>query len=238
MSDIANVKQHFTRAAVSFDSLYDEEANSCVRFINHRFRRDIYERFVLSINHVRKFNLTSILDVGCGSGRYVAALVRLGVKRIVGIDVSGTMIALAKRRVAEVHNSDSTLEFVCRDFMGFESAETFQLALAMGVFDYVKDPLPLLIRLGSFATHSVIASFPSISWYRTPIRKMRYFIKRCPVYFYNRSQIEALASAAGYQRTHITKIEGAGQDYFVTFYKPGAVGFSVDNGCGEVKDAS
>jgi SAM-dependent methyltransferase len=222
MSDRANVREYFTRAAVSFDSLYAEKANFLARFINRRFRRDIYERFLLSVNHVRQFNLNSVLDVGCGSGRYAVALAQLGVKRIVGLDISEGMIALAKSLAAGDHSS-STLEFVCSDFMEFKSIRSFQLVLAMGLFDYVRDPLPVLARMGSLADHSVIASFPSVSWYRTPIRKMRYFFKRCPVYFYQRSQIEAFGEMLGFAQTVVHKIEGAGQDYFVTFYKPGAV---------------
>ncbi len=223
MSDIENVRTYFTGAAVSFDSLYaEEEANAFTRFMNRQFRRDIYERFLLSVNHVQKFNLDSVLDVGCGSGRYDVALAELGVKRILGLDVSEGMIALAKRLAAGSHSSGA-LEFVCSDFMEFKSPGTFQVVLAMGLFDYVKDPLPVLARMGSLASHSVIASFPSISWYRTPIRKVRYFFKRCPVYFYERPQIEEFGKKLGFAQTDIQKIEGAGQDYFVTFYKPGAV---------------
>jgi 2-polyprenyl-3-methyl-5-hydroxy-6-metoxy-1,4-benzoquinol methylase len=222
MSDSANVRQYFTRAAVSFDSLYEEKVNFQARFINRRFRRDIYERFLLSIDHVRKFSLKSILDVGCGSGRYAVALAQLGVKRIVGLDISEGMIALARSRVAREWHSDSIFEFVRGDFMQFKSNETFQLVLAMGVFDYVRDPLPVLQRMGSLATHTVIASFPSISWYRTPIPKIRYLFKRCPVYFYQRSEIEAFGEMLGFAQTDVHKIEGAGQDYFVAFYKPDA----------------
>jgi SAM-dependent methyltransferase len=223
MSDIDNVRTYFTDAAVSFDSLYaEEEANALTRFMNRTFRRDIYERFLLSVNHVQKFNLDSVLDVGCGSGRYAVALAQMGVKQILGLDVSEGMIALAKGLAAGSH-SHGALEFVRSDFMEFKSAGTFQVVLAMGFFDYVKDPLPVLARMGSLANHSVVASFPSISWYRTPIRKTRYFFKRCPVYFYERSQIEAFGKKLGFERTDIQKIEGAGQDYFVTFYKPGAL---------------
>jgi len=223
MSDSINVKQYFTRAAVSFDSLYlEDEAGAVSRFINRRFRRDIYERFMLSLNHVSKFNLDSVLDVGCGSGRYAVALAQMGVKRIVGLDISDGMIGLAKNLAAQSH-TNGTIEFVCGDFMDYKSASVFQMVLAMGLFDYVRDPIPTLSRMASLANHSVVASFPSISWYRTPIRKVRYFVKRCPVYFYERNQIEELGRTLGFARTDVHKIEGAGQDYFVTFYKPGAV---------------
>lgn len=219
MSDTANVREYFTRAAVSFDALYLEEVNPLTRFVNHRFRRDIYERFVSSLDHVRKFSLNSVLDVGCGSGRYAMALAQMGVKRILGLDVSEGMIALALRQAGAELENRSALEFERGDFMQFESAETFDLVLAMGFFDYVKDAAPVLSRMRSLATHSVVASFPSLSWYRTPIRRVRYFVKRCPVYFYRREQIEQLGKAAGFAQTDVKKIEGAGQDYFVTFYK-------------------
>jgi SAM-dependent methyltransferase len=230
MSDIASVRQYFTRSAVSFDSLYEEEGSALARFINHRFRPDIYERFLLSLAHVRKFSLDSILDVGCGSGRYALAFAQMGVKRIVGLDVSEGMIALARARAVQARGLGAPLEFVRADFRQFTTPQSFQLVLAMGLFDYVRDPLLVLARMRGLATHSVVASFPSISWYRTPIRKVRYFFKRCPVYFYQRSGIEQLGKAAGFARTDIRKIEGAGQDYFVTFYQPGASPASNETG--------
>ena len=94
--------------------------------------------------------------------------------------------------------------------MNFQVSESFDVVIAMGFFDYVQSPVPVLQRMAGFARHSVIASFPSISWYRTPIRKVRYFFKRCPVYFYRSSEIDFLGKAAGFARTEIVKIEGAG----------------------------
>ncbi|MBV9483909.1 MAG: class I SAM-dependent methyltransferase [Acidobacteria bacterium] len=215
MSEVLSIRDYFTRSAIAFDSLYSQQqSNSFVRFVNHRFRRDIYERFLLSLNHVRRFHLDSVLDVGCGSGRYAEAFAQLGIRTVVGIDLSEKMIELAKQRT---HHAGIEPEFLCGDFMEFETTRVFDVAVAMGLFDYVADPLPTLKRMRSLVTHSVVASFPSISWYRTPIRKVRYFCKRCPVYFYRRKQIGILGQASGFASTHIKKIEGAGQDYFVIF---------------------
>jgi len=104
-------------------------------------------------------------------------------------------------------------------FETFQTKESFDVVLAMGFFDYIQDQIPVLQRMGELANHSVIASFPSISWYRTPIRKIRYFAKRCPVYFYKRKDIDSFAKAAGFARNETLKIDGAGQDYFVAFFK-------------------
>src|SRR5207245_3284014 len=153
------------------------------------------------------------LDVGCGSGRYAHAFAQLALSRIVGLDVSQKMIKLAIESTGEAQGDGGTLEFVCCDFGAFRTDETFDVVLAMGFFDYVKDPIPVLKRMKELATHSVIASFPSISIYRTPIRKVRYYFKKCPVYFYRRHQILSCAREVGFSRCDVKKIRGAGMDY-------------------------
>jgi SAM-dependent methyltransferase len=219
MSEVTRVEQYFTRSATLFDSLYDaENATSAVKWLNRTFRRDIYERFRLSLDHVQGYELQSVLDVGCGSGRYEIGLADIGVQRLVGLDVSPGMIRLARELTRNSKLTQASLEFVQQDFATFHSPHTFDAVLAMGFFDYVQDPVPVLQKMRGLGRHSVIASFPSISWYRTPIRKARYFAKRCPVYFYRRADIDRLARSGGFARHEITKIEGAGQDYFVAFF--------------------
>ncbi|HLG94368.1 MAG TPA: class I SAM-dependent methyltransferase [candidate division Zixibacteria bacterium] len=190
-----------------------------MRLLNRYFRRDIYERYLRSLEHVRRYRLESILDVGCGSGRYELGLAQLpDTSRMVGIDFSSLMIALALENIRPVQNSGKSLEFFCRDFAKFETDETFDAILAMGFFDYIRDPVPVLEKMRKLARHSVAASFPSISFYRTPLRKTRYFFKRCPVYFYTPEKILALSKAAGFARVETQKIKGSGMDYFATFY--------------------
>jgi hypothetical protein len=104
------------------------------------------------------------------------------------------------------------------DFTTFETEERFKGVIGMGVFDYFSEPFPVLMRMRELACHSVVASFPSMNLYRTPIRKLRYRIKRCPVYFYDRRLIDKLVRSAGFSRYEITKIRGAGMDYFVAMY--------------------
>jgi len=219
MSEIARVQQYFTRSATVFDSLYADNATALAKWVNRNFRRDIYERFRLSVEHVERHGLRTALDVGCGSGRYQFGLARIGVRRIVGIDVSPVMIQLARGLSKGVASSSVSLEFMNERFETFQTKESFDVVLAMGFFDYIQDQIPVLQRMGELANHSVIASFPSISWYRTPIRKIRYFAKRCPVYFYKRKDIDSFAKAAGFARNETLKIDGAGQDYFVAFFK-------------------
>src|SRR5215467_13756466 len=133
MSDIAKIEQYFTRSASGFDSLYWEEGiSSAMRLVNRKFRRDLYERFRLSLEHVDKYKPRTVLDVGCGSGRYEPGLARLGVQSVVGIDVSPGMIQLAKGLNARLAGSSCQLNFVNEDFMNFQVSESFDVVIAMG----------------------------------------------------------------------------------------------------------
>ena len=113
MEAAERVREYFTRSAVGFDSLYSEEKISpFMRLLNRYFRRDIYERYLRSLEHVRRYRLESILDVGCGSGRYELGLAQLpDTSRMVGIDFSSLMIALALENIRPVQNSGKSLNF-------------------------------------------------------------------------------------------------------------------------------
>ena len=61
-------------------------------------------------------------------------------------------------------------------------------------------------------------SFPSKHWLRTPLRKYRYALRNCPVYFYDEPQVRSLAQQTGFGKIEIYKIPGAGMDYHVSLW--------------------
>lgn len=216
--DAGRIRTHFSRSAIRFDSLYgEEEMHPIRRWVNRTFRRDIYERYVRTIEHVRIHRLRSALDVGCGSGRYAIGLAEAGARRIVGVDFSPHMIELAAANTSGLGTAD--VELVCADFAEFQTDERFDVVIAMGFFDYVADPVSILARMRELARHSVVASFPSVSVYRTPLRKVRYVLRGLPVYFYDADEIAGFSDAAGFARHEVEKIRGAGMDYVAAFYR-------------------
>jgi hypothetical protein len=56
-------------------------------------------------------------------------------------------------------------------------------------------------------------SFPSRSFFRTPLRRARYWVKGCPVYFYDLPAIRDITAGLG--RGEVIKIPGQGMDTFV-----------------------
>lgn len=205
---------YFDRKAELFDSLYSTDKTSAfMRFLNRNFRSDIYERYYLTMNHVKRTGASSVLDVGIGSGRYIGGYVEAGVGRIVGVDISSSMLDLARSHLETLNSGSVKCEFVLADIDTYSSAESFDVVVAMGFFDYIDEPVRSLKKMRGLCNRSVIASFPSTSFYRTPLRKVRYAIKKCPVYFYRAEQIKQLSREAGFSACEVKKIKGAGMDY-------------------------
>ncbi len=217
MQGTTDVRAYFERAAERFDRLYTEERQTpFMRWVNSRSRRDIAERYLRTLELAERVRPESVLDVGCGSGRYLAALAEYGVQHLVGVDLSAPMLAIASRETA--NSNGATVELHCADYMTWTPGEARDMVIAMGLFDYVANPCTMLERMHQHAKRAVIASFPSKHWFRTPLRKVRYRIKKCPVYFYDPETIRQLGRDAGYARVDVEKIRGAGMDYVATFW--------------------
>ncbi len=209
MSEV--VKTHFHRTAPKFDALYSAERNKLFRVIDRLLRSDIYERFELTFRECQSIKGCSILDVGCGSGRYAIEFARCGARRVVGVDFAPSMIELAVSLSRETRVSEKC-EFVCDDFLQIELGERFDYSLGMGLFDYVEQPERLLSKMGLMTTRKILASFPKKSFHRSTQRRIRYKLKKCPVYFYKREDIERILTAVGMTSFKIVELKG---DYFV-----------------------
>ena len=188
------VKTFFDHRAEIFDSLY--QGNPVASRWNRIVRKALYDRFAIALDATGDARGKSVLDVGCGSGRYMTALARAGAGPLVGIDVAPEMIALARRLTAAEGLGDRC-RFIEGDFLQSELDVPFDVVLAMGVFDYIEDPLPFLRKMVETSSGLVIASFPGRSLVRMRLRSFRYRCRSCPVFFYREPDLHALCREAG-----------------------------------------
>ena len=129
------------------------------------------------------------------------------------VDPAPGMLALTRERVARAGFSGR-----CEAIGGafpMVSLRSHDHAIVMGVMDYIEDAAGFLAALRPLVQRSAAISFPSKHWLRTPIRKLRYRVRRCPVYFYDEAEIRRLVSQAGFSGIDISKIPGAGMDFHV-----------------------
>jgi SAM-dependent methyltransferase len=91
----------------------------------------------------------AVLELACGTGRVAIPLARDGV-RLVGLDLSAAMIAVARQKSAGL----DTVRWVEGDMRSFELGETFDLALIPGhSFQNLNTPQDQLACLQSIKRH-------------------------------------------------------------------------------------
>jgi ubiquinone/menaquinone biosynthesis C-methylase UbiE len=202
------VESYFQSRAKWFDSLYEEDQPIRYR-VNRIVRRAIFERVGQTLDEFRTWKEFTVLDVGCGSGRNSVAFANAGAARVVGVDFSDRMIEIAQE-FSLGHGAASRCEFVKADFMTWTPEERFDAVVAHGLFDYIENAESALSRMMAAAKYKVIGSFPKPSLVRAPLRKARYALRGCPVYFYSRQQLVDLCQKVGLARFQITPLASAG----------------------------
>lgn len=208
MKNDKDVKKYFEDTAEDFDEIYDNKGDTLKRLINKVFRKGMRERFILTLQECEGGNKT-ILDIGCGSGRFSLPLAGKGAK-VTGIDYSSRMIELANEYLIKYETNIDTklnVEFICCDFMeNFNSNELFDITLALGVFDYIKNPMPLLEKMKNLTKEKIIASYPAKFTFQMPIRKVWLYTKNCPVYFYTERKLASMYNSIGITNYEIIKM--------------------------------
>ncbi len=97
---------------------------------------DLVHIAVQSAGHV-----DAALDLCCGTGVAMEAMLPLTRRRLVGIDFSVGMLAEARRRVSAAYDSMATpqiqIEYVKEDVMQMTFAEEFDLAVCFGALGHI-----------------------------------------------------------------------------------------------------
>ena len=76
------------------------------------------------------FHPASVIDVGCGSGALLAALRKLGIRRLLGLDSSEAGLDIARARSLDVRKFDITAE-------RWTSADRFDIAVSMETAEHL-----------------------------------------------------------------------------------------------------
>jgi SAM-dependent methyltransferase len=185
------VREHFRKKAFSFDHLYDEE-----HALQRLLRPGLFNRRELALAVAHEYDAPSVLDVGGGSGRIGELLLDQGASRYVDVDLSDTMLDLARERLARF---GPKVELVQGDFVETPIEGPFDLVLALGYFDYIANAGRHVRRMRELCSGSAVASFPRWTWTKGPIRKLRYeVINNCPIYDYTAERLRELFAGAGF----------------------------------------
>ena len=149
----------------------------------------------LAVSVVAQQRAPDVLDVGCGPGRVAEAVVDAGAATYVGIDFSPSMLALARDRL----DAYETVELVEGNFLDLDLSRTFDVVLALGLFDYLDEPARAAEWMRSRCSSELLASFTRWDWVKGPVRRLHYeVLHRCPLSHYTEERAEALLADAGF----------------------------------------
>lgn len=197
--------RYFDQASDRFSSYYGNE-----RVTRLLGRGALFDRLRFAMQKAEETGARRVLDVGCGSGPLFEPLASRGIN-VTGLEPAPAMLELARAEAAKFPGVD-VREGSWEDL---DAVDEFDLAVALGVFDYVDKPGELLQRLAK-AAPGVVASFPSPSL-RTQFRKVRYGLRGVKVHGYERMEIADLASGAGMAIADLSPLGRAG--YAVHFVR-------------------
>jgi SAM-dependent methyltransferase len=204
-NEIQTQRAFWNSEADAFQRIYTHRKSKFANALDQFFRKDMYERFEFTIKNCEPIKDRTFLDVGCGNALYSLELAHKGAARVVGIDISEVMIGLCKQSSERLNLSDRCT-FLQTDLLNYQPDSKFDVRFGIGLFDYIRDPLPVIKKMREVSTDKAIMAFPRLYTWRAPIRKVRLARKGCDVFFYSKAQIEKLWHEAGFSRHEITKV--------------------------------
>jgi 2-polyprenyl-3-methyl-5-hydroxy-6-metoxy-1,4-benzoquinol methylase len=208
------VRSHFHADARRFDAIYANDKSAVTRWVDNVWRGVVRRRFDLTLKLLDPLAGKTLLDVGCGSGRYCIAYAERGAARVVGIDFAAAMIELANEHAQRVGVSDRC-DFRAGMFPEAVPEGSFDASSAMGFFDYVADPAPVISRMRELTRSKMIMSFPKSREWRAPVRRARFWISGCPLFLYSEAKVRAILDNAGVTRYDWIELD---RDYIVAAY--------------------
>jgi 2-polyprenyl-3-methyl-5-hydroxy-6-metoxy-1,4-benzoquinol methylase len=189
----------------AFDAIYSHKKTNLSNWMDRVFRSDMYGRFQFAMDHMQPIANRTVLDLGCGSGRYAIPCATAGASRVLGIDIAPRMLDMARQLAAENGVADRC-SFVQTDVLNLDEHSKFDYLLAIGLFDYIQDPVPVLRKMRELTAERAIISFPRLWTWRAIPRKVRLTLRGCPVYFYTRKAIHQHLAEAGFTASKIERV--------------------------------
>ena len=211
MSIEERVRKHFHADARRFDAIYEDRKGPVSRFIDHVWRGVVRRRFELTLEKLRPLEGKTLLDVGCGSGRYCIAFAREGAVRVLGVDFAPAMIELANDLSRRAGVADRC-EYRVGAFPDVVPDGPFDISTALWFFDYVADPVSVLKPMRGRTRSTMIMSFPKSAEWRAPLRRLRFRMAGCPLFLYSERRVREILAQAGIQKYEWIPLD---RDYFI-----------------------
>jgi len=173
------VREYFSRCSGQWDSLYDDSDNGrSFTTCELNERKKIVFDF---INGMEPKTISKVLDLGCGSGRYLAELYAMGFE-CCGADVSEEMLTMARKNLPP--SADVKLIHADCCSVPLEDHQ-LDLIICAGVLEYLSCDMDALREMRRLIRPSgfVILTFPNLYKLRNLLNPY-YYLVRIWTYFF------------------------------------------------------
>jgi SAM-dependent methyltransferase len=203
--DASGVERRFRGEAGRWDEIYSESGNPLARAWDRLTRSNVRRRFARTFERAGDLHGRSVLDLGCGSGRYLVEAALRGARRVVGVDFAPEMIETSRSVVAS-RSVAGVVELRCAKLETLELDGTFDLVIENGVFDYLDDTRAGLEQARRWMGGTYVATFPDRRAPRALPRSLYWRAHGFRIHLFDPDAITGLARDAGFQHFEIEKI--------------------------------
>jgi len=190
------VNEFFDGYSEKWDSLYGKERKKdpLSKFADEVLRAVIKRRLSTTLGFTKSEKIKTILDAGCGSGQYVVEFAKQG-NLVTGLDFAESMLKIAKKSIKDENLPG--VDFLQADFVDYDFTKKYDAVCAMGFFDYIENPAPVLKKMIEISNHEVYASFPKAKGVLAIQRRIRYKLRSCPLWLYSEKRLLAILEQSG-----------------------------------------
>jgi SAM-dependent methyltransferase len=199
------VGRRFRGGADRWDQIYSEGGSPLARVWDRLTRQNVRRRFLRAFEAAGDLTGKSVLDLGCGSGRYLIEAAHRGATRVVGIDFSPEMIGIAGR-LAAASGQGARIEVRCESIETVSFELPFDVVIANGLFDYLDDAAREFNRAVGWTNGVLVASFPDRAAPRALPRSLYWRTRGIRIRLFDDRSIRRLAEGAGIQAYEIERI--------------------------------
>lgn len=189
LQENSKIKEYYERTAKEYDSFFENsERDGLVQKVAHAlFRKPyVYKRMKTVIEMMGDIKGKSVLDCGCGNGRYTVEMAKMG-GIVTGVDFSKAMLEIAKNYATK---NGVDIKFIEDDISNLRGK--YDIVVASGVFDYVENSEGLLLKLRELAKDFIVLTYPKLFNIQVPFRKIWLMKRGVPVHFYTKKYFDSL----------------------------------------------
>ena len=195
------MSNNWINEARNFDDQYKESTPlKSIPFFGEYVRKDLELRQSIVLETLGDLAGKTILDLGCGVGRFSHILAKKGAN-IIGFDISPEAIKLAKEYSIAEGISD-LCEFHVKDLSDMVSFPKADCWIGIGLWQYLANAPDILNKLNSY--EKFVTDVPRRYHWMTPSRKIyRTVLKGIKFQTYTSKMCKALFLDAGFKKIDI-----------------------------------